>query len=99
MNPILYSVILRTVNASSIHNVLAFNSTVMEWMVVARLWLDKQTTENLNFTENADYIHNNCDWSMAKHWDEWWSKAPNLKRLCKAIILMERDNYMVEVPS
>ena len=39
-------------NASSIHNAVAFTSTVMEWMVVARLWLDKQIsfTENLNFT-------------------------------------------------
>ena len=28
-----------------IFNAVAFNSTVMEWIVVARVWLDKQTAE------------------------------------------------------
>ena len=28
--------------------------------------------------EDADYVDNNCDWSLAKHWAEWWSKASHL---------------------
>ena len=41
--------------------------------------------------EDADYVDNNCDWSMAKHWAEWWSKASHLRRLCKAFTMMEQD--------
>ena len=44
---------------------------------------------------------------MTKHWAEWWSKAPHLKRLCKAFTLMEQDVWVkypvttnaVEVPN
>ena len=28
---------------------------------------------------------------MAKHWAGWQSKAPHLKRLCKAFTIMEQD--------
>ena len=41
--------------------------------------------------EDADYVDNNCDWSMVKHWAEWWSKASHLRRLCKAFTMMEQD--------
>ena len=41
--------------------------------------------------EDADCVDNNCDWSLAKHWAEWWSKASHLKRLCKAFTIMEQD--------
>ena len=41
--------------------------------------------------KDANYVDNNCDWSMAKHWAEWSSKAPHLKRLCKAFTTMEHD--------
>ena len=41
--------------------------------------------------EDVDYVDNNCDWSMAKHWAEWWSKAPHLRRLCKAFTMIEQD--------
>ena len=43
--------------------------------------------------EDADYVDNNCDWSMAKHWAEWWSKASHLRRLCKAFTMMEQDAW------
>ena len=41
--------------------------------------------------QDADYVDNNCDWSMAKHWAEWWSKASHLRRLCKAFTMIEQD--------
>jgi len=41
--------------------------------------------------EDADYVDNNCDWSVAKHWAEWWAKASHLKRLCKAFSMMEQE--------
>ena len=41
--------------------------------------------------EDADYVDNNWDWSMAKHWAEWWSQAPHLKRIHKAFTMMEQD--------
>ena len=41
--------------------------------------------------KDADYVDNNCDWSMVKHWAEWWSKASHLRRLCKAFTMMEQD--------
>ena len=44
--------------------------------------------------EDADYIDNNCKRCMAKHWAKWWSKAPHLKRLCKAFTMMEQDVWL-----
>ena len=41
--------------------------------------------------QDADYVDNNCDWSMAKHWAEWWSKASHLRRLCKTFTMIEQD--------
>ena len=41
--------------------------------------------------EDTDYVDNNCDWLLAKHWAEWWSKASHLKRLCEAFTMMEQD--------
>ena len=44
---------MQTVAIHIYFNAVVFNSTVMERMVVARLRLDKQTTENLNFTRGS----------------------------------------------
>ena len=46
---------------------------------------------NIEISQDADYVDNNCDWSMAKHWAEWWSKTSHLRRLCKAFTMMEQD--------
>ena len=41
--------------------------------------------------EDAKFIDDDCNWSSAKHWAQWWARCDHLKMLSKAFTTMEVD--------
>ena len=49
-------------------------------------------------SDNARFIDENCDWSCAKHWAQWWMRCDHLKMLSKSFSMME-DSIWERCPS
>ena len=45
-------------------------------------------------TEEAHFVDNECDWSRAKHWAQWWCRSTHLRMLCKAQVCRVVHGYM-----
>ena len=41
--------------------------------------------------EDARFVDQSCDWSIVKHWAQWWTRCDHLKMLSKAFCTMEDD--------
>ena len=57
-----------------------------------------QIVPTLCMADDAKYIDDNCDWSCAKHWAQWWTHCDHLKMLSKSFSNME-DNIWEQCPS
>ena len=42
-------------------------------------------------SEDANFIDKQCDWAIAKHWAQWWTKSSHLQMLSKAFSPMEKE--------
>ena len=49
-------------------------------------------------SDDARFIDENCDWSCAKHWAQWWTRYDHLKMLSKSFSVME-DSIWERCPS
>ena len=45
-------------------------------------------------SEDANFIEKQCDWAIAKHWAQWWTRSSNLQMLSKAFSPMEKEVKM-----
>ena len=43
--------------------------------------------------EEAHFVDNECDWSRAKHWAQWWCRSTHLRMLCKALTGMQSGTW------
>ena len=41
--------------------------------------------------EDAKFIDKQCDWTIAKHWAQWWTRSSHLKMLSKAFSPMDKE--------
>ena len=41
--------------------------------------------------DDAKFIDENCNWSAAKHWAQWWTRSDHLKMLSKTFSTMAED--------
>ena len=48
--------------------------------------------------DDAKFIDDNCDWSTAKHWCQWWARCDHLIMLSKAFSKMD-DGVWKQCPS
>ena len=46
---------------------------------------------NMCSAEDARFVDQCCDWSIVKHWAQWWTKRNHLKMLSNAFSTMEDD--------
>ena len=54
----------------------------------------KQLLEKLPLicsNDEAELIDKKCNWSVAKHWAQWWSRCDHLRMLSRAFTLMDQD--------
>ena len=42
-------------------------------------------------SDDAHFVDSDCDWSKARHWAQWWTRARHLKMLSSAFSLMNDD--------
>ena len=43
--------------------------------------------------DDALFVDRNCDWSAAKFWAQWWTRASHLRMLCKAFSPMDIETW------
>ena len=44
-------------------------------------------------SEYANFIDKQCDWTIAKHWAQWWTRSSHLKMLSKAFSPMDKKTW------
>ena len=52
-----------------------------------------QLLEVLCDFEDAKFIDENCNWSTAKNWAQWWARCDHLKVLSKSFSVMTTDQW------
>ena len=50
-----------------------------------------QKMPSLCSKDDADFIDKNCNWSLAKHWAQWWTRCNHLKMLSGVFAVMDKD--------
>ena len=45
-------------------------------------------------SDDAIYVDETCNWSLAKHWAQWWTRKDHLKMLSSAFSPMEEDIWI-----